>query len=105
MSKLYYFQKDNEYCYSLDYYRSYMKENDIKEMVVFRAKMLTREPYYFCKFFGEVGEVGEGCGKQCSEYIPRNGKNGRCTYSKNCYAPTDEFIILTNKQKKDENKG
>jgi len=95
MKKLY-FPKDNpEYCNTLDYFRDEMKENGINRMELVRAKMVTGESYFFCSFHGEVGEVGEGCGKQCSKYKPRNGKNGRCIHSKNTYEPTDEIKILT----------
>jgi len=96
MAKLYFLADNPDYCNTLAYYREEMKENGIKSIRLARAKMMVGEQYFFCSFHGEVGEVGEGCGKHwCGKYKPRNGKNGRCVYSKNTYEPTDEIKILT----------
>lgn len=93
MSRLY-FDEDAEYCNPLKSHYEQMREEGITEKTVYEAEIMIGEPFYFCSFFGEVGEVGEGCGKDCSEYKPRNGKNGRCKFSKNCYTPNDKFKIL-----------
>lgn len=89
----YYFKNDNEMCYTLDYHLQYMAENDIKEMEVFEAEMDIKSGYFYCSELMEVGEVGEGCGKECHLYNPRNGKNGRCRFSKNCYSPGKSKIL------------
>lgn len=39
---------------------------------------------------------GEGCGKECSYYKPRNGKNGRCRFSRNCYEPDYKNPMILN---------
>lgn len=59
------------------------------------AKRITGDDYFFCRKNGEVGEVGQGCGKQCDDYAPRNGKNGRCRHSGYCYDMTDKTITIT----------
>ena len=69
MSKKYYFDNQDENCYSLDYWRDYMTENGIKKLEVFEAKRETGTGYFFCKEAGEIGETGE-CGKQCNDYKP-----------------------------------
>jgi hypothetical protein len=41
-----------------------------------------------------MGEVGEGCGKFCEYYKPRNGKNvRRCRHSANCEADENPITI------------
>jgi len=95
--KKYYFQESDENCYTIDYHLEYMKANGINEMKIFEAKMETGNGYYFCSEYGECGESGDGCGKDCCEYKPRNGKNGRCIHSKNTYEQTEKFIILISK--------
>ena len=97
MKARYYFSDiDEEHCYSLDTIYEQMGEQEFDEITIFPAKMITRRGVYWCSFFGEVGEVGEGCGKQCTEYKPRNGKNGRCRYSNNCYEPITSQPITIN---------
>lgn len=90
----FYFREDDECCYTVESHLEYMKENCINEMKVFEAERETKSDYFWCKYYGETGEVGEGCGKMCDEYKPLNGKNGRCYHYGFCYEPTEKFIIL-----------
>ncbi|MCP4181444.1 MAG: hypothetical protein GY756_27085, partial [bacterium] len=82
---LYFYNKDDERCGAIQYIYDRMKEDNLKTKEVYKAKMITNVGYFYCRKFFEVGEVGETCGKFCASYKPRNGKNGRCTYSSNCY--------------------
>ena len=71
-----------------------------KPIILHGAQMLTGEDYFFCSVFSEFGlREDSGCGIDCAEYKPRNGKNGRCRYSKNCYEPSGKKykVILTAK--------
>lgn len=90
----YYFRDDDELSYTIQGHLDYMKEFDIKELKVFEAKMINDNEYFFCSKYFEVGEKGQDCGKFCKDYKPRNGKNGRCCFSSNCYEQTDKFRIL-----------
>lgn len=97
MSK-YYFQENDENCYTLKYHKEYMKENDLKEMKVFKAVIEKGTGYFFCKIFESVGESGTGwfdsdCGKMCEHYKPRNGKNGRCRFSAGVYEEGEMKIL------------
>ena len=72
-----------------------MKESELTEIEIFPAKIVIGESYAYCSEWGEIIDTEDkSCGKQCSEYSPRNGKSGRCRHSKNCYEPSDEPIIL-----------
>ena len=80
----YYFGDDEERCYTLDYFLEQLDDVN-PEIIVWPAVIMTGHDFFYCQEFGGVGEVGEGCGKDCNKYQPRNGKNGRCRHSANCY--------------------
>lgn len=91
-----YFELHNEgNCYPLDYFIDRINDGEEKiELQV--AKIVRGGGWYWCLVEGESGEVGDGnCGKNCADYKPRNGKNGRCCHSRNCYEPVGEILILT----------
>jgi hypothetical protein len=91
----YYFQKDAEMCYTLDDHIDQMRFNNIKEMVVYEAKIERGTGFFYCREFGEVGEVGESCGRLCDKYAPMNGKSGKCKHAGNVYMQTDVIKTLT----------
>jgi hypothetical protein len=104
MSK-YYFRDDDEddgvNCYQKSAIIEQMKDEGLTELTVIEAKRETSMGYFFCQEWGEVGEVGESCGKQCDKYIPNNGKNGRCKHYGWCYEPTERtktFKVKEGKQ-------
>ncbi len=95
MAKMYFLKGDEYVCYKLDHWKNYMADNELKEVELFEAKRETETGYFYCKEFGEVGSVNEGCGKFCEKYKPNNGKNGRCKHYGYCYeALTDKVIVL-----------
>jgi hypothetical protein len=101
MSKKY-FKKDSDgcYCYHLEYYKDEMKQNNIHELELFEAKRVIGSDYFYCKFLCEIGcKFDSGCGKECINYIPRNGISGVCRYTGYIYECTDKKIILKNKEK------
>jgi Uri superfamily endonuclease len=88
-----YFQKDAEMCYPLYWHLDYMKENNIKEMQVFRAKVEHESGMFFCRFMEQIGEKNGTCNKKdCDTYVPKNGIKGRCFHYGFCYEPTNEII-------------
>jgi len=93
-NKKLYFQKDDEYCYNLEYHLQYMKENNIQEMDVYLAKSEVRSDQFFCKHFLQSGERGE-CGKECQSYSPRNGVSGICKHFGYTYEKTDKKFTLS----------
>jgi len=93
MSK-YFFQNRGDNCYTIEYWKQYMKDNGISEMAVYEAKRDVGSGYFYCDKLEEVGESGEGCGKSCKYYQPRNKKNGICKHAKPTYEQTDKVKIL-----------
>ena len=94
MNKFYFRADDEEQCFLKKDIIEDMRENCISELKIFEAKRITGEEYFWCTTYQEVGEVGQDCGRSCSKYKPRNGKNGRCRYSGHCYEPTEKSEIL-----------
>lgn len=91
----YYYREDNDFvCYTKKQIIEDMKEAGINELKIFEAKRTTGEEYFWCTAKQEVGEVGNGCGRFCSLYNPRNGKNGRCRFSAYCYEPINKSITV-----------
>ncbi len=93
MKKQLYFDTDGEYAYDRQYWLEYMQENNLDEIRLFEAVPEYGTGYFWCGEYFEVGEVGEGCGKACEAYSPRNGKNGRCRFSNHLYSPGKEIIL------------
>lgn len=93
--KFYFREDDDERCYLKKDIIEDMRDGGITSLKIFEAKRMTGESYFWCSLNQEVGEVGQGCGKYCSQYKPRNGKNGRCRFSSHCYEQTDKSITIT----------
>jgi hypothetical protein len=89
----FYFQKDDDSCYTLQFHLEYMRENYIEEMEVFEAKREYVEGYFFCKKLSEVSK-SDNCGRYCDNYKPLNGKSGRCIHYGYLYEPIEKSIIL-----------
>jgi len=91
--KKYFETKDSEICHNIEYFYDMMRLEELTEMEVFEAKVEFGTGLFWCNKFREVGEVGEGCGKMCKEYKPRNDKNGRCIHSGNVYECCEKVKI------------
>lgn len=95
MSKYYFSEHNKEMCYTLAFHLDMMESDGITELKLFEAKRITGEGCFYCRMFATAGEAGDGsCGKMCEEYIPRNGKSGRCKHSGYCYEQTDKQKII-----------
>jgi hypothetical protein len=92
-NKQLYFSAHEDLCYSLDFHKEYMKENGLKELKLWPAKIVISS-YFYCQHFEAIGEKGT-CGKQCNAYQPRNGKSGICKHYRQTREPADNFIIIT----------
>ena len=93
MSRFYFYNTEDEMCVTLSSIKDKMRFDNITEKEVTTAKMVVGDNVFYCSHLGEMGETGQGCGKECKYYVPRNGKNGRCTHSKNCYEHASKILI------------
>ena len=95
MKYYFYEQWDDEHCYSRQYFIEEMLSQGLTEVEVFPAQISKDNGYAFCSEFFDVVETRSGdCGISCESYAPRNGKNGRCRFSKSLYEPSDNPITL-----------
>lgn len=95
MARFYFGPYEEDGAFPKQYWQQYMKENFLNEIELRAAKIEYGTDYFFCsnpKIY-ETGLKGN-CGAHCDQYSPRNGKNGRCRFSKNCYEPVGDPIIL-----------
>ena len=94
--KLYFSALDDERCYSLKDIKEDMIRQNISELEVIEAKRLTKQGFFYCQKFQDTGgDTSDCCGKlNCTEYVPNNGKSGRCKHYGYCYEPTDKKRII-----------
>jgi hypothetical protein len=91
MARYYFENQDSENCYTIDHFYDQLEQEELPQMQIFPAIIMTGEPFFWCDIIQECFEKDDNsCGKlNCKDYKPRNGKNGRCRFHKNCYAPSD----------------
>lgn len=87
---------DEQSCYPIHRHLDQMEENAQAERKLYRARPEVGSSIRYCTEFGYHVERGEGCGKACDSYEPRNGKNGLCRHSAHCYeADFKEVLVIT----------
>jgi len=92
--KLFFRNEDSERCHERAYFVSDMKDQGLTEMEVYKAKIVPTKDFFWCGAVDEASLKEDGsCGVVCDDYIPRNGKNGRCKYHTHCYEPTEKVVI------------
>jgi hypothetical protein len=96
MARYYFYTKDSEQCFDLDTIKDMMRSDGLMEETVFEADIEYGQSFFYCTHFGFAGDTGEGCGLDCDQYRPRNGKSGRCKDHKNCYSHGKPKIIKLN---------
>ena len=92
MSKYYFLDLEDEICYTLEYVKDLIREQDIKEKEVYEAKLETSSEYMYCKVEGDIGEKGY-CGKDCKWYEARNGISGNCKFNRGVYEHGKKVLI------------
>jgi hypothetical protein len=92
--QFYFYNEDDEMCYNIEGIKRKMKEDGITEKEVFLAIRDKWSGMFWCKCFGVPCEVGGGCGKECSEYVPRNGIKGICKHHGFFYRPVTEPDLI-----------
>ena len=99
MKKYYFASKDDEMCYSMNYFKELMEYEGFDEIELIKAKRYYGEDYFWCKEFYTFEERSDNdCGKWSDGYAPRNGKSGCCKhYSLIFYEPSDKIFKLKTK--------
>ena len=94
----FFFGNGADLCYRLSSHIENIIDSGIDELKLNLAERETNSDYFYCRFFGRVGEKSDGgCGKMCKGYEPRNGKSGICKHSGYTYDNTGrEFLLRLN---------
>ncbi len=86
---------DEGWCYTEESIRQTMADEDIDEITVYRAEREIGSDAFYCKDLGEAYlKEDSPCGKNCTEYAPRNGKNGNCRHRRGVWQSTDEEVVF-----------
>lgn len=86
---------DTVRCYQLRFHLEEIREECLTQRRLYPAVPDKGSSVFWCRHHDEPYEKGEGCGRLCAAYAPRNGKNGRCRHSAHCYdAETDNAVLL-----------
>lgn len=93
--KCYFSNIEPEFCRTKQYLLDKMKDEEINELIVFEAKRITNDFMFYCREHMATGLVGDGCGLNCEDYNPRNGKSGCCKHRGFCYESTGIKKVLT----------
>jgi len=92
--KVYFSELEEDYARSIEFLLAEMKEDGLKQIEVNLAERDLKSNYFYCKAIdASVDKTFTSCGKQCSDYEPRNGKSGCCKYRGYTYGPGKEFIL------------
>jgi hypothetical protein len=93
--KFYREYEDDEIVYPLDYWIETAK-NYGQPVKVELCKRQVGGDAMWCVLEGEHVYSSESCGKiNCTDYSPRNGKNGRCTKLEQLFIGTGVFYKIT----------
>ena len=93
--KFYFYNDDDEFCYSEEYILDKMRYDKITEKEVFAARIEKGADAMYCNYHGVVGEKGF-CGKDCQEYEPRNGISGNCIHNRSVYGRFEKVTFKIN---------
>ena len=93
----YYFRAPDEvHCYPLAVLLQEAKQQGLNKITLYPAHPITISGFFYCQAVEQVTEDGT-CGKQCSDYTPKNKKSGICKYKcRTLYecGEAEEFLII-----------
>lgn len=95
---IYYGNDDREYIYPLSYWKEVAKDNNDNITVELYKIELGRDVEKWCKKYNKFIYSKKDCGmRNCKDYYPCNGKNGRCCYLQNGFISTGEYYVVSPK--------
>lgn len=97
--------EDAELCYPKEHFMEEFQDKNLLEIRLYEAVPDKDKSYFFCRAVGEVCSIDSysfGCGKNCDDYCPRNGKSGICKHKTFCRQPNREFWLSRNGKLKEK---
>jgi len=89
MAKYFFYNKDSKRCYTLEYIKDKMREDNLIEKEVYEAEREIKSGHVYCKLDAEVYENCEGC----TSWEPRNKVSGCCIHWGYCYSHEKKVTI------------
>jgi len=112
MAQKFYRTESGEKYYTLNKHVDDMREHELDELTLHEAEREIDGQYMWCSLHnGEIERkrynhyADTGCGKDCEDYKPRNGRSGICHHLTHCSEETGRIFRLTivnNKPKLEE---
>lgn len=96
-----YFHKggDDESCHDLEHFKN-IGETQTSAIILELMQIEYNADYFWCTEDSDIySHEDADCGCNCKCYRPRNGKNGRCRFSRNPYEGSGKFFRLTEDNK------
>lgn len=91
----YYFEKDgDEMCHTEQWFKGELKDRELTEIEVIVARKTRIKGWFWCCAVDASKENCDCYKKDCSDYSPKNGKNGKCENHSGHYEPTDKKKII-----------
>lgn len=102
-NELYFKDEESEICYGRKHWENIMEQQDVTELELREAIKSDIPGVFWCKkqeFSSDKSEFH--CGKQCSDYVPKNGVSGCCVhYSTVLYECGEKIILKSNRSRFD----
>ena len=96
-TKLFFRNIEDNICYELEDILSELKQEDYDKTEIYEAVRDKDCGAKWCNAIGQLIVKGESeCGKNCSYYTPKNGKNGCCEKLRLCYVSGQKYILHKN---------
>lgn len=90
----YFFPQNSTNCFKLESIVDMMKSDGLLSQTIYLANKECNMPYFYCKFYLEVGDKNESsCGNCCNGYQPKNKKSGACKHYGYTYSQGDAYRI------------
>jgi hypothetical protein len=80
--KYYFLTEDCENCHTIEHFMDMAKEQGLTTLELYEAVPDKIEGFFWCNAEGVLTENAY-CGKECIDYLPRNGKSGICRHKSN----------------------
>ena len=80
----------------ISYFKKYMREENVSEMILTEMKIDRYSNYRYCKELDSIIDLNEEsvCGKQCEFYEPKNKVSGVCKHLDFTYDDTGKQFLL-----------
>jgi hypothetical protein len=92
--KYYFRNAESEHCYQLEKHLADAADEGLEEVQLHEAVPEKVAGMFYCRALEECTENNGYCGRQCTDYTPKNGKTGMCIHKQNHFYIPDKIITF-----------